>query len=384
MLDIRISEDDVALQDAIQRFSDEVLAPKAKEIDETAVFAGLHFEAMAELGLMGLNLPEEFGGPGISPIALYLGIEAMAGACASTTSAVTAHYMATDAIEIGTNEELKRKYLPKAASGELLGAYGMTEPRGGSNPADMRVRAAQDGDAYRISGTKHFISNGGNADFVVLYCVTDPDAEPKYKGISAIVVDAGTPGFTPGKIEPTHGLRGGHIWELHFDDCAVPASNLVSDEGTGFKNSMIGLDGARLDVAAICTGIARVAISEAVSWAKQRKVDGSPIAEFQGLRWMMADMQTEYEAARLLGLAAAAKRGHGLRYTREATFAKLHASEMVYKVTDSALQIHGGYGYSRDMNLERYVRDARIARIFDGSSEIHRNIIARMIIAEHD
>ena len=270
MLDIKISEDDVALQDAVQRFSDEVLAPKAKEIDETAVFAGLHFEAMAELGLMGLNLPEEFGGPGASPIALYLGIEAMAGACAATTSAVTAHYMATDAIEIGTNEELKRKYLPKAASGELLGAYGMTEPRGGSNPADMRVRAVHDGDTYRISGTKHFISNGGNADFVVLYCVTDPDAEPKYKGISAIVVDAGTPGFTPGKIEPTHGLRGGHIWELHFDDCVVPAANLVSDAGTGFKNSMIGLDGARLDVAAICTGIARVAISEAVGQWRDR------------------------------------------------------------------------------------------------------------------
>lgn len=381
-MDIRITEDDVALQDAVQRFSNDVLVPKAKEIDETGVYAGLHFEACAEMGLMGLNLPEKFGGPGVSPVALYLAIEAMAGACASTTSVVTAHYMATDAIEIGTNEALKEKYLPKAAAGELIGAYAMTEPRGGSNPADMRVKAIRDGDNYRISGTKHFISNGGNADFIVLFCVTDPDIEPKYKGISAIIVDTDTPGFKPMKAEPTHGLRGGHIWEIHFDECIVPASNLLGDEGTGFKNAMIGLDGARLDVAAMCTGIAKAAIDEAVAWAKQRQVNGKPIARFQGIQWMLADMQTEYEASRLLGLAASAKRGHGLNYTREATFAKLHASEMVCKVTDLAMQIHGGYGYSREMNLERYVRDARIARIFDGSSEIHRNIISRMMLSD--
>lgn len=382
MLDIKITKDDIALQDAVQRFSNEVLAPKAKQIDETATYVGLHFEACAAMGLMGLNLPEKWGGLGASPVALYLAIEAMSGACASTASAVTAHYMATDAIEIGTNEALKQKYLPKAATGELLGAYAMTEPRGGSNPADMRVRAVRDGDNYRISGTKHFISNGGNADFVVLFCVTDPDAEPKYKGISAIVVDTDTPGFRRGKVEPTMGIRGGHIWELHFDDCVVPASNLLGNEGTGFKNAMIGLDGARLDVSAMCTGIAKAAIDEAASWARQRQVDGKPIGDFQGIRWMLADMQVAYEASRLLGLAAAAKRGHGQRYTREATFAKLHSSEMVYKVTDLALQIHGGYGYSREMNLERYVRDARIARIFDGSSEIHRNIIGNMVLAE--
>jgi len=381
-MDIRITEDDVALQAAVQRFSNEILAPKAKEIDETSAYAGLHFPAMAQMGLMGLNLPEKFGGPGVSPVALYLAIEAMAGACASTTSAVTAHYMATDALEIGTNEDLKRKYLPKAAAGELLGAYAMTEPRGGSNPADMRVSAVRDGDNYRINGTKHFISNGGNADFLVVFVVTDPDIEPRYKGISAIVLDADTNGFKPGKTEPTMGLKGGHIWELHFDDCIVPASNLLGKEGTGFKNAMIGLDGARLDVAAMCTGIAKAAIDEAVLWAKQRQVDGKPISDFQGIQWMLADMQTEYEASRLLGIAASAKRGHGVRYTREATFAKLHASEMVYKVTDLALQINGGYGYSREMNLERYVRDARIARIFDGSSEIHRNIIARTMLAD--
>ncbi len=382
MLNIQVTEDDIAIQDAIRRFSQEVLVPKAKEIDEGSIFAGCHFEAVAELGGMGLNLPEKYGGAGISPIALYFAIEEMAGACASTTSAVTAHYMATDAIEIGTNEELKRKYLPKAASGELLGAYGMTEPRGGSNPADMRVSAVRDGDTYRIDGTKHFISNGGNADFVVLFVVTDPDIEPRYKGVSAIVVDADTPGFRPGKVEPTMGLKGGHIWEIHLDDCVVPATNLLGKEGTGFKNAMIGLDGARLDVAAMCTGIAKAAIDEASFWAKERKVDGNPIGDFQGIRWMLADMRTDYEASRLLGLAASAKRGQGLRYTREATFAKLHSSEMVYRVTDLALQIHGGYGYSRAMNLERYVRDARIARIFDGSSEIHRNIIGRMVMAE--
>lgn len=381
MMNITITEDDLALQDAVQRFSNEVLAPKAVEIDESGKFAGIHFPALSEMGLMGMNLPEEYGGPGVSPVALYLAIEAMAGACASTTSAVTAHYMATDAIHIGQNEELKQKYLPKAASGELIGAYGMTEPRGGSNPADMRVSAVRDGDNYRINGTKHFISNGGEADFVVLFVVTDPDAEPKYKGISAIVVEADTPGFKPGKVEPTMGLKGGHVFELNFDDCVVPATNLLGPEGTGFKNAMIGLDGARLDVAAMCTGIAQAALNEATSWSKQRLVGGEPIANFQGIQWMLADMVTELEASRLLGLSASAKRGHGERYTREATFAKLHASEMVGKVTDLALQIHGGYGYSREMPLERYVRDARIARIFDGSSEVHRNIIARMQLA---
>ena len=381
-MDIRISEDDIALHDAVRRFAGKVLKPMAKEIDERSLYAGLHYPAASEMGLMGLNLPEKWGGPGVSPVALYLAIESMAEACGSTTSAITAHYMATDAIEIGTNEELKQKYLPSAAAGELIGAYAMTEPRGGSNPADMRVRAVRDGADYRISGTKHFISNGGNADFIVVFCVTDPDAEPKYRGISAIVVDADTTGFKPMKAEPTYGLRGGHIWEIHFDDCVVPASNLLGKEGTGFKNAMIGLDGSRLDVAAMCTGIAKAAIDEAIAWAKQRLVDGKPIGEFQGIRWMLADMQTEFEASRLLGLAGAAKRGRGERYTREATFAKLHASEMVYKVTDLAMQIHGGYGYSREMNIERYVRDARIARIFDGSSEIHRNIIGRMMLED--
>lgn len=382
MMRFCISDDDRAVQDIFRRFASEILAPAAREIDELAQFAGRHFPALAKLGAMGINLPVEYGGAGVSPVGLYLAVEAMAGGCMSTASAVTAHYMASDAILIGGSEALKRKYLPRAASGEWVGAYGMTEPRGGSNPADIRVRAQQDGDQYRINGTKHFISNGGIADFVVLFCVTDPNAEKKHRGISAIVVDRGTPGFSVGKIEPTMGLRGGHVFELNFDDCLVPLENLVGAEGTGFKTAMIGLDGARLDVAAMCTGLARAALDAAVAWAKQRQVDGTPIADFQGIQWMLADMATQLEAARALGLIAAAERGCGERYTRQATFAKLFASEMVGKVTDLALQIHGGYGYSRELPLERYVRDARIARIFDGSSEVHRNIIAKSLLSE--
>lgn len=380
-MDFLATDYDRATQDAFQRFSAEVLAPKAREIDETSGFAGVHFAALSELGAMGLNLPEAYGGPDVSPIGLYLAVEAMAGACMSTASAVTAHYMATDAILIGGSEPLKQKYLPRAASGELIGAYAMTEPRGGSNPADMRVRAERDGDHYRINGTKHFISNGGAADFIVLFCVTDPKVEKKHRGISAIVVERDTPGFSAGKTEPTMGLRGGHVFELNFSDCLVPAANLVGAEGTGFKTAMIGLDGARLDVAAMCTGLAKAALDAAVAWTKQRQVDGTPISEFQGIQWMLADMATQLEAARALGLLAAAKRGRDETYTREATFAKLFASEMVGKVTDLALQIHGGYGYSRELPLERYVRDARIARIFDGSSEVHRNIIAKILLA---
>lgn len=381
-MDIRITDEDRALQEMVERFAETELKPVAREIDETGRFAGEHFTKLAELGMMGMNLPEKYGGPGISPVALYLAVEAMAGACMSTTSAVTAHFMATDVILIGGSDELKQRYLPAAASGAKLAAYAMTEPRGGSDPADMRTRAEKVDGGYRLNGVKHFISNGGVADFLVVFCVTDPDAEKKSRGISALVVDRDTPGFKPGKVEPTMGLRGGHVFELAFEDCFIPDESLIGPEGSGFKTAMIGLDGARVDIAAMSTGLAKAALDEAVAWSKQRLVGGAPIAEFQGIQWMMADMATELEAARLLGLSAAAKRGRGERFTREAAFAKLFCSEMVGRVTDLALQIHGGYGYSREMPLERYVRDARITRIFDGSSEIHRNIIARLLLAE--
>ncbi len=382
LLDIRVTEDDLAVRDMVARFAADVLHPKAREIDETGRFITEHLPKLADVGLMGPNLPETAGGSGLTPVALYLAIEEMAKGCMSTASAVTAHYMATDAILIGGSADLQARFLPRAASGELFGAYAMTEPRGGSNPADMRLRAEKTGDGWRLNGTKHYISNGGVADFLVVFAVSDPNPVKKSRGISAFLVERDRAGFHPGRAEPTMGLRGGHIFELAFDDCRVPAENLIGEAGSGLRIAMTGLDGARLDVAAMCTGLAQAALEATVAWAKTRHIDGHPIGDFQGLQWMLADMATELEAARLLGLSAAAKRGHGGRYTREATFAKLYCSEMVCRVTDAALQIHGGYGYSRELPLERYVRDARIMRIIDGSSEIHRNIIARLLLAD--
>jgi alkylation response protein AidB-like acyl-CoA dehydrogenase len=378
-MDFDYSEDDLAVFEQVRRFAAEALAPRAAAIDRDGIFAREHIAGLARLGVMGMNLPEAWGGPGVSPVALFLAVEAMAAACASTTSMVTAHFLATDAILIGGDDELRARYLPRAAAGEALGAFALTEPGAGSNPADMTTRAVARGAAYCLEGTKHFISNAGAADFLVVFAVTDPAAG--HRGISAFVVDRALPGVAVGPPERTMGLRGGHAFEVRLD-CEVPAGNRIGAEGSGFRTAMKVLDNGRIEIAATAIGIAEAALEAALAWARQRKVGGAPIAEFQGLQWMLADMATELEAARLLGLKAAALRAQGRRFSKEASMAKLFASEMVAKVTDLALQIHGGYGYTAALPLERYVRDARILRIYEGSSEIQRNIIARALLSE--
>ncbi|OWJ79316.1 acyl-CoA dehydrogenase family protein [Haematobacter genomosp. 1] len=378
-MDAFCTDDDMALGAMVERFARERLAPAAQGIDEQQRFAGEHLPALAEIGLTGLNLPERHGGAGASPVALYLAVEALASACASTTSMLTAHYLATDSILIGGSEEQRARFLVDAAAGTKLGAFGLTEPKAGSNPTDMTTRATREGSAYRLNGTKHFISNAGHADFIVVYAITDQAAGAR--GISAFVVERGISGLSVGPAEPTMGLRGGHVFEVSFDGCLVPEENRLGEEGSGFRTAMKVLDNGRIEVTATCTGIARAAVEAAVSWAKQREIDGAPIARFQGLQWMLADMAVDLDASRLLGLRAAQLRAQGQRFSAEAARAKLHASEMAGRVTDKALQIHGGYGYSRHMPLERYARDARIMRIYEGSSEIQRNIIARNLLA---
>ncbi len=376
-MDFRLSEEDEAVFEAVRRFAEAELAPRAAEIDETETFATVHLPGLGALGVMGMNLPERVGGAGVSPLALFRAVEAIAGACASTGSMVTAHYLATDSILLGGDEALQARFLPDAAAGRRLGAFALTEPGAGSNPADMATRAYRDGDGYRIEGVKHFISNAGAADFLVVYAITDPAAGRR--GISAFVVERDAPGVAVGAREPTMGLRGGHVFEIRLD-CRVPAESRIGPEGSGFKTAMRVLDNGRVEVAAQCVGIAQAALDAALAWAGERRVGGAPIGDFQGLQWMLADMATELEAARLLGLKAAWLRAEGQRFTAEASMAKLFASEMVHRVTDRALQIHGGYGYTRAMPLERLVRDARIMRIFEGSSEIQRNIIARSLL----
>jgi len=367
-------DDERALRDAARAFAAKELAPHAAAADRDSAFPDGHMERLAAFGAMGLNLPESWGGAGASAVGLALAVEEIAAACAATASTVTAHYLATDAILLGGDEAQKARYLPAAAEGRALGAFALTEPGAGSDPADMAMRAEQTGDGYRLGGSKHFISNAGSADFLVVFAKTDPAAG--YRGISAFIVDRGTPGLAVGPPEPTHGIRASHAFAVHFD-CAVPAENRIGAEGSGFRTALAVLDRGRIETAALALGIAGAALSAARDWAKERLVSGRPVARFQGIRWMIADMATELDAARLMTWRAAWLRQRGERFSREAAMAKLYASEVAGRIADRALQIHGGYGYTSALPLERYVRDARILRIYEGTSEIQRNIIAR-------
>lgn len=362
----------------LSRFAAEEIAPHAAKTDESAAFVHSQIAALAATGMMGANLPEAWGGADISAHALFEGVATIAGACASTVSALTAHYLATDSLLIGGDDALRARFLPAAAEGRLLGAFGLTEPNAGSDPADMRTRAQREGDGWRIRGRKCFISNGGVADFIVVYAVTDPAAA--HHGISAFVLEKGTAGLVPGRVEQTMGLRGGHVWELDID-CHVPDANRVGPEGTGFRTAMKVLDNGRVEVAAMCVGIARAALTAARDWAKTRIIGGEALANRQGIRWMLADMDTDLAAAELLGHEAARQRHAGQRFTAAASRAKLFASEAAGRIADQAIQIHGGYGYTRDFPLERHARDLRIMRIYEGSSEIQRNIISGLMLA---
>jgi len=372
------AELDAAAVDAVRRVASDVLAPLAQHTDRAAEFPRRQLSALADLGVMGMNLPVQWGGPGLSAPALAACVEVIAAACGSTASAVTAHFLATDSLLLGADTDLQQRYLPAAAAGRTLGAFALTEPRAGSNPADMRCRATAQGADYRIQGVKHFISNGGVADFIVVFAVTDPGLG--HKGISAFVVDRDTPGLVASAPEPTMGLRGGHIYELNFD-CTVSARQRIGVAGSGFRTAMKVLDNGRIEVASMCLGIAQAALDASISWVRSREVGGQALAEYQGIQWTLADMATSLRAARLLTQDAAAKRGRGERYSLEASMAKLHASEVAGRVADQALQLHGGYGFTAALPLERYVRDLRIMRIYEGSSEIQRTIIARSLTA---
>ncbi|WP_349359706.1 acyl-CoA dehydrogenase family protein [Stappia sp.] len=376
---LTLNDAETAIVREIEKFSENVLKPQAARLDEESAFATCHLPAMAEMGLMGMNLPEAHGGVALSGPALYRAVELIAGACGSTASMLTAHFLATDSLLIGGDEAQCARLLPDAAAGTKLGAFALTEPEAGSNPADMRSFAVPEGDGYRLKGSKCFISNAGAADFLVVYAKTDREAGAR--GVSAFIVEPKvTEGIDIGPCEKTMGLRGGHVFSLSFD-CFVPAENRLGAEGSGFRTAMKVLDNGRIEVAAQATGIAAAALEAAIDYAKERKVGGHPIADFQGLQWMLADMATDLAAARALGHQAATLRGSGQRYSQESALAKLYASEAAWRIADKALQIHGGYGYTRDWPLERYLRDLRIFRIYEGSSEIQRTIIARALLA---
>ncbi|MHA7601695.1 acyl-CoA dehydrogenase family protein [Alicycliphilus sp. T452] len=379
-----VTADDRAVADAVARFATGTLAPRAREIDEHGLSVTCHVPQLAELGVMGMNLPEHLGGAGVTPTAMLLSLVEISRACAATSSMIGAHYLGTDAVLIGGSPGQHARWLPRAASGEWLAGFALTEPRGGSHPADLRTRATREGEGedahYRIDGVKHFISNAKEAGFLVVFAKTDPGAGAR--GVSAFVVETDSPGIGISSPERLMGIQGAHAFEVAFDGVRVPAANRLGAEGTGFKTAMRVLDNSRLDVAATALGIAEAALADATRWMKERQIGGEPIAGKQGLQWMLADMKLRLEASWGLTLQALALRQAGQPFTLQSAMAKLHASEMAGFVADAALQIHGGYGYTREMPLERYVRDARILRIYEGSSEVQRNIIARTVLAD--
>lgn len=372
-----IDETELAVIESVERVADEILKPNAQHYDETETFCADSLKALGEMGCMGINLPEAYGGFGIGSVAMSRVVETIAAACASTASALTAHFLATDSILIGGTEAQKNSWLLRAASGEVLGAFALTEPAAGSNPADMRSSAVREKEGWRIQGNKHYITNAREADFIVLYAKTDLEAG--HRGISAFIVPKGTEGIAFSSPEKTMGLRGSTIYELALD-CWLPESALLGKEGQGFHTAMEVLDRGRVEVAAMSLGIARAAMESSLQWVKDRQIGKKPLAAYQGTQWRLADMHSQLAAARLLTWQAAEKRDSGQRFSLDSATAKLFAAECAGFVTDAALQLHGGYGYIRDLPLERYVRDARILRIFEGTSEVQKIIIARTLL----
>lgn len=376
-MNFELDQVELAVVETVEKLAREVIQPRAQHYDETETFCAESLQALAELGGLSINLPEAYGGLGIGSLAMSRVVEAVAGACASTASALTAHFLATDSILIGGTEAQKQEWLPRAASGELLGAFALTEPAAGSNPADMRCRAQRENGGWRIRGSKHYITNAREAGFIVLYAKTDADAG--HKGISAFMIPQGTAGISFSSPEKTMGLRGSTIYELALD-CWLPESALLGSEGAGFNTAMAVLDRGRVEVAAMSLGIANAALQASLNWVRERQIGPKPLAAYQGTQWRLADMYAQLEAARMLTWKAAARRDSGERFSLDSATAKLVAAECAGFVTDAALQLHGGYGYIRDLPLERYVRDARILRIFEGTSEVQKIIISRSLL----
>jgi len=376
-MNFELDQVELAVVETVEKLAREVIQPRAQHYDETETFCAESLQALAELGGLSINLPEAYGGLGIGSLAMSRVVEAVAGACASTASALTAHFLATDSILIGGTEAQKQEWLPRAASGELLGAFALTEPAAGSNPADMRCRAQREDGGWRIRGSKHYITNAREAGFIVLYAKTDADAG--HKGISAFMIAQGTAGISFSSPEKTMGLRGSTIYELALD-CWLPESALLGSEGAGFNTAMAVLDRGRVEVAAMSLGIANAALQASLNWVRERQIGPKPLAAYQGTQWRLADMYAQLEAARMLTWKAAARRDSGERFSLDSATAKLVAAECAGFVTDAALQLHGGYGYIRDLPLERYVRDARILRIFEGTSEVQKIIISRSLL----
>lgn len=377
----RFTDEQLMIQSMVREFSRKVVAPTAAERDRTKEFPADNLKKMAELGLLGMMVPPEYGGEGADTISYVLALSEIAYSCAATAVVMSVHNsIVCESILRYGSEEQKNKYLPKLAAGEMLGAFALTEPEAGSDPVSQITTAVRDGDAYVIHGTKRFTTTGKNSHLVIVTAKTD-EAQ-RHKGISAFIVEKGIPGFKVGHLEDKMGLRASDTTDLNFDNCRVPAANLLGQEGEGFKLAMTALDGGRIGIAAQSIGVAQAALDAAIRYARQRSQFGQKIARFQGLRWMIADMATELEAARQLTMSAAAMKDQKAKFTHQASMAKLFASEMVNRVTARAVQIHGGYGFTKDYEVERYYRDARVFTIYEGTSEIQRVVISNHLLRD--
>ncbi len=377
----QLNEEQRMIRAMVREFARETVLPTAAERDLTCEFPAENLKKMGELGLLGMNAPVEFNGAGVDTVSYCLALQEIAYACASTAVIMSVHNsVACGPIALFGSDYLKEKYLKKLATGEMLGSFALTEPGAGSDPVSQKTRAVKEGDSYVLNGNKMFITTGKNSHLTVVTAYTDPDK--KHRGISAFVVEKGTPGFSVGKEEKKMGLRASDTVELIFEDCRVPAENLLGAEGDGFLIAMTSLDGGRIGISSQSLGVAQACLDAAVAYANERVQFGKTISQFQGLRWMIADMATQIEAARLLTFNAAAMRDRGENYSAAASMAKVFASEMANKVAYHALQIHGGYGYIQEYPVERYYRDARVFTLYEGTSEIQRTVIAKHVIGK--
>ena len=381
-MDFRFTEEQEFIRQAAREFADSEIAPGAADRDQKAECPPELIKKMGELGFMGIAVPEEWGGAGAGHLAYVLALEEISRADAGVGVIVSVNNsLCCDPLQHYGNDDLKERYLKPLASGEILGSYALTEPGAGSDAGALTTTAVRDGEDYVLNGSKAFITNGDSCDVSIVYAKTDSDA-PGGKGISAFVVERGTPGFNVGKHEDKLGIRCSDCVGMTFDDCRVPAANLLGEEGKGFKIALATLDVGRLGIAAQAVGIAQACIDESVRYSKERKQFGRAIAEFQAIQWKLADMQMNTHAARLLMWEAAWMRDQGERHTLQSSMAKLLASETAVQAGLDAVQIHGGYGYIKEYPVERFMRDAKICEIYEGTSEIQRLVIARNLLAD--
>jgi butyryl-CoA dehydrogenase len=378
-MEIQLSEEQLLLRENVRRFADEVVRPRAKEIDQSGEFPREFFAQAGELGLAGVTVPEEHGGAGMDTLSYSLVIEEISRACANSGVILSVNNsLVCDPLAKFGNAEQKRDFLTPLAAGRKLGCFALTEPEAGSDAASLRTLARRDGDDYVLDGSKVFITNGTHADLALVFATVDP--EKKHRGITAFIVASDSAGFHRGKHEVKLGVNASGTTELAFDGVRVPAAQRIGEEGQGFKVAMAALDGGRIGIASQAIGIAQAALEDALAYSQQRRQFGQSLSEFQAIQFYLADMATEIDAARLMTWKAAWAKDHQKRFTLEAAQAKLFASEMAQRVTNKALQIHGGYGYSREYNVERYFRDARITEIYEGTSEIQKMVIADWVL----